>query len=168
MCAEQNIPYIDHTNSMLAENHRNESKLHFNRYGTIVFANSMSKFLSEYWWYHVSSNIDHLLQENFNKEWNSCLQLSDKENHKSITNHSRTIVLNDSDFEDEELFLLDQCTSSTLTQKLNLHPYSNIKNIRLKNSNKLIIAQLNISSLWNKFDSLVTILHRNFDINFRD
>ena len=49
MCAERNIPYIDHTNSIQPENHLNESKLHFNRYGTIAFANSMSKFLSEYY-----------------------------------------------------------------------------------------------------------------------
>ena len=39
MCAERNIPYIDHTNR----------KLHFNRYGTIAFANSISKFLSKYY-----------------------------------------------------------------------------------------------------------------------
>ena len=49
MCAERNIPYIDHTNSIQPENHLNESKLHFNRYGTIAFANGISKFLSKYY-----------------------------------------------------------------------------------------------------------------------
>ena len=49
MCAERNIPYIDHTNSIQPENSLNESKLHFNRYGTIAFANSIFKFLSEYY-----------------------------------------------------------------------------------------------------------------------
>ena len=49
MCAERNIPYIDHTNSIQPENHLNKSKLHFNRYGTIAFANSISKFLSKYY-----------------------------------------------------------------------------------------------------------------------
>ena len=49
MCAERNIPYIDNTNSIQPENHLNESKQHFNRYGTIAFASSMSKFLSEYY-----------------------------------------------------------------------------------------------------------------------
>ena len=49
MCAERNIPYIDHTNSIQPENHLNESKLHFNRYGTIAFANSIFKFLSKYY-----------------------------------------------------------------------------------------------------------------------
>ena len=47
-CAERSIPYIDHTNSIQRENHLNESKLFFNRYGTIVSVNSISKFLSEY------------------------------------------------------------------------------------------------------------------------
>ena len=60
--------------------------------------------------------------------------------------------------------MLDQSTSSTLTHKLNLDPYSNIENIRSKNPNRLIIAQLNINSLRYKFDSLVEILHSNVDI----
>ena len=64
-----------------------------------------------------------------------------------VSNPSKTIVLNDMDFENEESFLLDQSTSSTLTHKLNLDPYSNIENIRSKNPNRLIIAQLNINSL---------------------
>ena len=50
MSAEQNIPYINHTNSIQPENHLNESNLHFNRYGTIAFASSISKFLSKYYW----------------------------------------------------------------------------------------------------------------------
>ena len=49
MCAERNMTYIDHTNSIQPENHLNESKLHFNRYGTIAFANNKSKFLSKYY-----------------------------------------------------------------------------------------------------------------------
>ena len=55
---------------------------------------------------------------------------------------------------------------SALTQKLNLDPYSNIENIRSKNPNRLIIAQLNINSLRNKFDSLVEILQSNVDMLF--
>ena len=86
MCAERNIPYIDHTNSIQPENHLNESKLHFNRYGTIAFANSISKFLSKYyWWCRDSSNFDHLFQENFDKESKSFSQLSHKENHRRVS-----------------------------------------------------------------------------------
>ena len=64
-----------------------------------------------------------------------------------VSGPSKTIVLKDSNFESKESFLLDQSTSSTLTQELNLDPYSNIEKIRSKNSNRLIIAQRNINSL---------------------
>ena len=63
-----------------------------------------------------------------------------------VSGPSKTIVLKDSNLESKS-FLLDQSTSSTLTQELNLDPYSNIEKIRSKNSNRLIIAQLNINSL---------------------
>ena len=42
--------------------------------------------------------------------------------------------------------------------------FEKLKNTRLKNPNRLIIAQLNINSLRNKFDSLVQMLHNNLDI----
>ena len=87
-----------------------------------------------------------------------------KKTHKSVSNPSKAIVLNDTDFQNEESFLLDQSTSSTLIHKLNLYTYSNIENIRSKNSDRFIIAQLNIDSLRKKFDSLVEILHNNVAI----
>ena len=43
-------------------------------------------------------------------------------------------------------------------------PFEKLKNTRLKNPNRLIIAQLNINSERNKFDSLVRMLHNNLDI----
>ena len=125
--SEVNIPYIDRTNSIQPENLLNESKSRFNRYETIVFPNSIYKFLSEYYWrYHDSSNIDHLHQESFNKESKSCLQLLDKENHKIASNPSKTIVLNGTEFENKESFLLNESTSSILTHMLNLEHYSKI------------------------------------------
>ena len=46
-----------------------------------------------------------------------------------------------------------------------LFSFTNIlKSTRLKNPNRLIIAQLNINSLRNKFDSLAPMLHNNLDI----
>ena len=38
MYAEQNIPYIEHTNSVQPENHLNESMLQLNRYRAITQA----------------------------------------------------------------------------------------------------------------------------------
>ena len=43
-------------------------------------------------------------------------------------------------------------------------PFEKLKYTRLQNPNRLIIAQLNINSLRNKFDSLVQLLHNNLDI----
>ena len=46
----------------------------------------------------------------------------------------------------------------------NSDPFEKRKNTRLKNPNRLIIPQLNINSLSNKFVSLVRMLHNNLDI----
>ena len=148
MCAEWNITYIDHTNSVQAINHLNEGNLHFNRYGIITFANSISKFLSEYyWWCHDSSNFDHLFQENLDKETKCFSQLSHKEDHNKVSSPSNTIVLDHPNFKSEESFLLDQNTLLTLTHDLNIDPHLNTENIRLKNPNTLIMAQFSINSL---------------------
>ena len=48
ICSHRNIAYIDHSSS-IQQNHINESKVHLSRYGTVVFANTFSKFLSEYY-----------------------------------------------------------------------------------------------------------------------
>ena len=41
--------------------------------------------------------------------------------------------------------------------------FEKIKNTRLKNPNRLIIAPLNINSLRNKFDSLAQMLHNDLN-----
>ena len=43
-------------------------------------------------------------------------------------------------------------------------PKEVLKNLRLKNVNRLICAQLNINSIRNKFNSLVDIINNNTDI----
>ena len=48
ICSHRNIAYIDHSGS-IQQNHINEKEVHLNRYGTVVFANTFSKFLSEYY-----------------------------------------------------------------------------------------------------------------------
>ena len=50
MCFYRNTAYIDHSNS-IEQNRINESKVHLNRYGTIVSVNTFSKFLSGYYWW---------------------------------------------------------------------------------------------------------------------
>ena len=48
MCSHRNIAYIHHSSS-IQQIHINESKVHLNRFETIVFANTFSNFLSEYY-----------------------------------------------------------------------------------------------------------------------
>ena len=43
-------------------------------------------------------------------------------------------------------------------------PKEILKNLRLKNVNRLMYAQLNINSIRNKFDSLVNIINDNINI----
>ena len=43
-------------------------------------------------------------------------------------------------------------------------PKKILKNLRLKNVNRLICAQLNINALRNKFESLIYIINNNIDI----
>ena len=86
----------------------------------------------------------------------------EQENQTSVSNSIET--LNEVTFESEESILLDQGTLSTLDNESISDPFEKLKNSRLKNPNRLIIAQLNINSLRNKFDSLIRMLHNNLDI----
>ena len=71
VCPDQNIPYIDHSSS-IQQNHNKESKVPLNRCWIVVFANTTSNFLSEYyWWDHDNSSENHLVQHNYNKELKS-------------------------------------------------------------------------------------------------
>ena len=92
----------------------------------------------------------------------SYLQESDKENQTSVSNSIET--LNEVTFESDESVLSNQSTLSTLDYEPISDPFEKLKNTRLKSPNRLIIAQLNINSLRNKFDSLVRMLHNNLDI----
>ena len=147
MCSHRNIAYIDHSSS-IQQNHIKENKVHLNRYGAIVFANTFSKFLSKYyWWGHDNSDKIHLVQNICSKELKSYLQESDKENQTSVSNSIKT--LNKVTFKSEELILLDQSTLSTLDYQRISDPFEKLKNTRLKNPNRLIIAQFNINCLRN-------------------
>ena len=103
---------------------------------------------------HNNSYKIHLVQDIYSKKLKIYLQKSDKENQKSVINSIET--LNE--------VTLDQSTLTTLNHKSISDPFERPKNTILKNPNRLIIAQLSISSLSNKFDSLVRMLHNNPDI----
>ena len=60
--------------------------------------------------------------------------------------------------------MLDQSTFSTLNYKLISGPFEKLKNTRLKMTNSLVMAQLNINSLRKKFNLLVEMQRNNVDI----
>ena len=48
MCAERNIPFISHSESIDSSKHLNESKLHLNFNGVKAFAENFSAFLAKF------------------------------------------------------------------------------------------------------------------------
>ena len=47
MWNQRNIRFINHSDDIQPETHVNDSKVHLNRYGTIVFVKKFTKFLSD-------------------------------------------------------------------------------------------------------------------------
>ena len=126
MCSDQIISNIDHSR-LIKQNETNESK---STYASIVLAITFCKFLSGYyWWSHDNSNIINLVQDNYNKEFKSYLQVSDKEIQMSVSNSIET--LNEVTFKSEESFLLDQSKLSTLNCESISDPFEKLKNTGL-------------------------------------
>ena len=48
VCAERNIPFISHSETLDSSKHLNESKLHLNFNGVKVFAENFSAFLTKF------------------------------------------------------------------------------------------------------------------------
>ena len=94
----------------------------------------------------------------------SYLRRKKKETENQMNVSNCIEILSEVTFESEESILLDQRTLSTLNYDSISDSFEKFKNARLKNPNRLIIAQLNMDSLHNKFESLVRILHNNLDI----
>ena len=89
-------------------------------------------------------------------------------------NDDRSIRGNVSDFISMSLNENEVSVSSTkqiyinrdleLPEKNNLEPINELRQIREKDSNRLIFAQLNINATKNKFDSLVELVQEHVDI----
>ena len=85
------------------------------------------------------------LSKNFNRSF--------EENNVEITTVSSTALQSD-----------EECKSKA-NQTTNLENINmDLKSLRLKNVNKLIITHLNINSLRNKFEFLISLIKDNIDI----
>ena len=85
------------------------------------------------------------------------------DNIENYVSDSFGVFSNNDNLKDEESILKSDHNNISL-EKTSLDSFNDLKNIRKKNSDRLIIAQININSLRNKFEFLVEIIKNNVDI----
>ena len=161
LCDKNNFRYIDHTDTIIPEEHL-YGNLHLNRSGVIEIARNFTLFLNDLYWYNYNGSDSisyHQGNEKNNQEYRSIVENID--NERGISDIS-DVSQNSIRWEHEDSNFVNETES--LINKSFLDPHSVLKTIRSKNLNRLIIAQLNINSLRNKFDSLVQIFDYNIDI----
>ena len=166
MCQQQNIKIINHTDTIDPSKHLNESLFHLNRYGAIEFGNNFKKNLCNLDLCHVghSEGLDHYeanitvsVRDTFHCDHNEVLS----ENGDEVSILCSAYYYNDNNINDDLVYI---------------NPVKVLNNIHQKHSNRLVIAQLNINSLRNKFawlstmikgyDDLLLILETKIDSSF--
>ena len=163
MCGERDITFIDHTDTIDTERHLNESKVHLNKSGTIEFAKNVFEFLLQQDWYSADDSGNTALGS---EKSLTVLGVSNP-----IPEHSHEVSQPDSFCNsgkksvrgDEILKELNEIPSNLHRGALPEHLKA-LENIRRKNINRLIFAQLDINSLRNKFEFLQHIINKNIDV----
>ena len=132
---------------------------HLNKYGTIEFAKNFKNFLYKLSWWDIdnSEGFDQY-DANFPNSVRNTLH----------SNHNENLNENGS----EELILFSEYDNNNdnknlvgnLTDIISLDPSKVLNDIRQVNCSRLVIAQLSINSLRNKFTSLSTMIKDNVDI----
>ena len=158
MCLNRNYLYIDHSDSINVADHVNDGNLHLNKYGKAVLAKDFTNFLGNMdWWDNDSGSNLSYCEINHNYHLNQ---------YEGFLNPNQIYL---DDLSDSKLNEGNDVSVLSGNQSLNLSDQSlscnnDLKQIRLKNPNNLIIAQSNINSLRNKFDFLVQLMFDNVDI----
>lgn len=114
--------------------------LHLNVKSTKIFAMNLIAEIRKFWNKKVTPE-----DKSYSEECESCFI----QTVTNIPNLNETIQLEENDQYSDD-------TSNT--------PCQILKNIRLKNPNRIIIAQLNINSIRNKFNILSSIITNKIDI----
>ena len=146
MCDGRNYRYIDHNDSIDVANHIGVGNLHLNRTGTVVLAKDFGNFLMNMdWW--VNDNSSNLvgLRNDHQDQHDGFFDLNEiylDELRDPILNFGNDISTLS---EDQNLSFIDEPFSQC---------NDDLTKIRKKNLNRLIIGQININSLRNKFDFL--------------
>ena len=146
MCQQQNIKAISHTNTIDPAKHLNENKLHLNKYGTLEFATNFKNFL-----YNLNlHDLDN--SEGFDEREASFANFvrntlhSDHNENLSENGSEKSILFSEYDNNNDNKNLTDNLIDSKL-----LNPSKVLNDVHQMNSNRLLIAQLNINYLRNKF-----------------
>ena len=154
MCQQRNIKIINHTVTIDPSKHLNESLFHLNRYRAIEFVNNFKKSLCNLDWRDVgnSEGLDHY-------EAN----IPDSARDMFHCDHNEVLSEN----EDEVSILCSEYYYNDINIKndlVDIEPVKVLNNIRQNHFNRLVIAQLNINSLRNKFASLSTMIKDYVDL----
>ena len=104
---------------------------------------------------HLNSNGIKIFAENFSR---FLVKLNWRQQRKTNLNTSISLDL------DKKSHSCETPNKGSTESAQTGDPKEILKNLRLKNVNRLICAQLNINSLRNKFDSLINIINNNIDI----
>ena len=143
----------NHTDTIDLSKHLNESLFHLNRYGAIQFANNFQKNLCNLEWHdvgnsegldHYETNIPDFVRDTFHCDYNKVLS-----KNVDVSFLCSEYNYNDSNIRDD---LVDIDPVNVLDKICQQHP------------NRLVIAQLNINSLRNKFASLSTMIKDYVDL----
>ena len=132
---------------------------HLNKYGTIEFAKNFKNFLYKLSWWDIdnSKGFDQY-DANFPNSVRNTLHSNHNENLNE-NGSEESILFSEYDNNNDNKNLV-----GNLTDIRSLDPSKVLNDIRQVNCSRLIIAQLSISSLRNKFTTLSTMIKDNVDI----
>ena len=85
----------------------------------------------------------------------------------NLVSYSLESSLNESISENDDSTIFSE-QSENLHEEALLNPSDVLKNVHMKNANRLVLAQININSIRNKFESFIEIIfHTNIFENIR-
>ena len=129
--------------------------LHLNKFGTIAFAKNISGYLLDLNWLSPDNSRNGILE-------------SQQASYKITKNFVSESVYNLIDGElpgsEESNVSANLNEASTSSGQPAWNSQNILKNICLKNLNILTFAHLNINSIRNRFDTVVTIVNKNIDV----
>ena len=159
MCQQRNIKVISHTNTTDLSKQLNKSKLHLNKYRTTEFAKNFKNFLCRLNWRDLDNSRGFDQHDaNFPNFVGNTLH-SDHNDNLNENGREESILFSEYDNNNDNKNLI-----GNLTNIRSLNPSKVLNDTRHMNSNRLVIAQLNINSLRNKSTSLSTMIKDNVDI----